>query len=117
MTCANCHHQRSVAGQGTPPGVKGDTWRMAPRHMAFQGKSARQLALLFKNPRRSFMDGHALLQHAEEDALLKTAWTGAGGREKPPHSHEDFFVAFYTWIEAGMPVPEEKKEQEAPNED
>ena len=107
MKCAACHQSENVAGLHMPPG--NPNWHLPPADMpmVFEGKSARELALQLKDPKRNGGKTLAeILRHVEEDGLVKGCWTPGDGRFKPPISHADFAKSFREWVESGAPDPE-----------
>ncbi len=106
MTCSACHQAENVPGAHMPPG--NPEWHLPPPEapMIFQGRSARELALQFKEPSQT--KGRSLAQlvdHVTHDALVLGSWNPGEGRSLPPLSHSEFARHFAAWVEAGAPVP------------
>jgi hypothetical protein len=101
--CVSCHGQQNLPGLHMPPGVASE-WRLAPREMAFQGKTPDELA---EGLAASGMSGRELLRHVEDDPLVLYGWSPGDGRGPVSVGHDAFVSAFETWVEAGMPRPSE----------
>lgn len=105
MKCTNCHQPENTKGLHTPPG--GPVWHLPPANMkmVFEGKSPRDLALQLIDPEKN---GHKsmddLIAHAD-DSLVRWGWDPGEGRSLPPHSYEEFKLAWITWIEKGAYAP------------
>jgi len=104
LKCSNCHQEQHVPGEHMPPG--NDRWKLpsASRKMVFQGKTAKQLAMHFKdNNFTGFKDfKEDLLHHVEFDPLVQNSWTY---RTQPPLSHKEFVAKVREWIEKGAVIP------------
>jgi mono/diheme cytochrome c family protein len=107
MKCASCHQARNLPGENMPPGSR--NWHLPPPEtpMVFEGRSARELALQFKDAGatggKSLED---LVKHVEEDSLVKGGWDPGEGRSKPPMSHAQFVAYVRAWVAKGAAVPE-----------
>jgi hypothetical protein len=104
LKCSNCHQEQNIAGEHMPPG--NDRWKLpsAKRKMVFQGKTAKQLAMHFKdNNFTGFKNWKEdLLHHVEFDPLVLNGWTYG---TRPPLSHQDFVAKVREWIEKGAVIP------------
>ena len=101
LRCAACHMQQPLGGLHMPPGVDAP-WRLAPRALAFEGKTPAQMAAAVAG---SGMTDAELLHHVEQDPLVLYGWDPGEGRGKVSVEHAEFVKAFKTWIEAGKPAP------------
>ena len=105
--CSNCHQPENTPGLHTPPG--NPKWRLPPADMkmVFQGRTARQLALLIMDYNRN---GHKnkkqLVEHAR-DTLVKAAWNMGEGRTPPPLDYDAFLKVWDTWIQKGGYAPKQ----------
>lgn len=104
LTCTACHGKTNGAAIGLPPGVSSE-WRLAPTRIAFEGRSAHEIASQLTNPDSTHMTRDELLEHVSHDPLVLWGWDPGPGRARVDVSHEDFVSAFTTWLEAGAPVP------------
>jgi hypothetical protein len=104
LKCKNCHQDADVKGDNMPPGHPG--WHLPPanRKMVFEGKTPRQLAMHFKDPKLTgFNTLDKLIHHVEEDGLVIHSFTYG---ERPPLSHEEFVAKVKEWIEKGAAIPD-----------
>ena len=103
LRCVTCHQAANFA----PSGVPGHSlWQVAPREMAWQGKSLAQICEQIKDPRRN--GGKTLTQiheHLAHDTLLGWAWAPGGNREPAPGTQAQFGALITAWIETGAACP------------
>lgn len=104
LKCSNCHQDQHVAGDNMPPGHS--LWHLPPasRKMVFQGKTARQLAMHFKdNKYTGFKDFKKdMLHHVEHESLVVNSWTYG---TPPPLTHAEFVAKVKEWIAKGAVIP------------
>lgn len=108
MKCGNCHQPTNLEGLNKPPG--NPNWHLPPAtmKMAFQGRTANQLAKQIVNPKTNGNKTlQQLIEHAD-DSLVKWGWDPGEGRTLPPLSHEEFKKAWITWIKTGAYAPGSK---------
>lgn len=110
MTCTTCHQMENLPGVHLPPGTNKD-WHMptAAQPMVFQGLTAKQLCMNFKNPAKN--GGHKTLREAmdhiqKKDPLVMWAWNPGNGRTLPPMSFDEFSAKVEEWVKAGGACPE-----------
>jgi len=104
LKCKNCHQDAHVAGEHMPPGHAG--WHLPPANlkMVFEGKSPRQLAMHFKDPKfTGFKTLDKMLEHVEKEPLVTNSWTYG---TPPPLTHEEFVEKVKEWIAKGAAVPD-----------
>ena len=104
MKCNNCHQDSNFTGENIPPG--NPNWHLPPadRKMVFEGKSPRQLAMGFKDPKfTGFNTMDKFLHHIEHDGLVKHSFTYG---EKPPLTHEEFAGKVREWVDRGVTLPD-----------
>jgi hypothetical protein len=103
LRCATCHQ----AANFEPSGVPGHPlWHMAPREMAWQGKSLGEMCEQIKDPRRN--GGKTLTQiheHLAHDTLVGWAWAPGGHREPAPGTQAQLGALIAAWIETGTVCP------------
>jgi len=109
LKCSACHQQANQGLAHLPPGNPAG-WRLAPREMAFEGRSPRALALQLKDPAQSHMTLEASIAHVRDDALVGWGWDPGPGRAAVPVPRAELVAAFQTWVEAGAPVPADEEE-------
>ena len=104
LKCSNCHQPQHVPGEHMPPGAA--HWQLPPasRKMVFQGKTATQLAMHFKdNNFTGFKNWTTdLIHHVETEPLVLNSWTYG---TRPPLTHAEFVAKVKEWIEKGAVVP------------
>lgn len=104
LKCSNCHQEEHVPGENMPPG--NDRWHLPPanKKMVFEGKTAKQLAMHFKdNNFTGFKDfKEDLVHHVEFDPLVLNSWTYG---TPPPLTHEEFVAKVKEWIAKGAVIP------------
>lgn len=105
LQCSTCHQAENHAQPHLPPGSP--VWRLAPREMAFEGRSPRALALQLRDPKQSHLTLEELVAHVRDDALVGWGWAPGPGRAPVPVPREAFVAAFTTWVAAGAPIPAE----------
>ncbi len=71
MKCQTCHGNSNYAASGVPGAPK---WALAPRSMAWQGLSDRELCLLFKDAKRTHMSMEKFIDHNANDPLVAWGW-------------------------------------------
>jgi len=104
LKCKNCHQDENLKGDNLPPGHP--NWHLPPanRKMVFEGKTPRQLAMGFKDPKfTGFSTMDKFLHHIEDDTLVKHSFTYG---VKPPLTHEEFSAKVREWIEKGAALPD-----------
>lgn len=104
MKCKNCHQDANIAGENMPPGHP--NWHLPPAHrkMVFEGKSPRQLAMSFKDPKfTGFKTMAQFIEHVEKDPLVLHSFTYG---TRPPLSHEEFAAKVKEWVEKGAVLPD-----------
>jgi hypothetical protein len=107
LKCANCHQLANLSGENMPPG--NPNWHLPHPEMplVFQGKSPRQLARQFLDPKQNGGKTlEELIHHVALDKLVAGCWEPGDGRTKPPVSHSEFVRLFRDWVEKGAAVPE-----------
>ena len=104
LKCKNCHQDANLKGDNLPPGHP--NWHLPPanRKMVFEGKTPRQLAMAFKDPKfTGFNTMDKFLHHIEDDSLVKHSFTYG---TPPPLSHEEFAAKVKEWIDKGAALPD-----------
>ncbi len=104
LKCKNCHQDTHVAGEHMPPGHSG--WHLPPANqkMVFEGKSPRQLAMHFKDPKfTGFKTMDKMIEHVEKEPLVTNSWTYGS---PPPLSHVEFVEKVKEWIDKGAAIPD-----------
>jgi len=113
LNCATCH-QSANASTGLPGA---HDWHLAPLSMKWQDTSDNILPSgdvcqsLTDHSKNGGLGGPGILRHHQQEALV--LWAFQPGRRRdgterspPPLTHEQFVTATRTWIDAGMPCPQ-----------
>ncbi len=105
LKCKNCHQDENLKGDYLPPGSPG--WHLPPANMkmVFEGKTPRQLAMQFKDPKVTGFKNFKkdMMHHVEKEPLVLHSWTY---RTPPPLSHEEFVAKVKEWIDKGAAIPD-----------
>lgn len=105
MECQGCHQDRNLA-QARIPGAP--DWHVAPREMAWVGKSPHQICEQLKDAKRN--GGRSLAQiteHNAHDKLVAWGWEPGHEREPAPGSQERFGSLVAAWVSTGAECPAE----------
>lgn len=103
MRCYTCH-QTANFDPGRMPGH--DHWHLAPRDMAWQGKSLAQICAQIKDPARN--GGRTLAQIAEHigrDSLVGWAWAPGYDRAPAPGTQQQMGALIDAWVQTGAACP------------
>jgi len=103
LRCGMCHLGANYEAAGVPGHPQ---WHLAPRGMAWQGRTLREICAQIKDPARN--GGRSLAQlweHMAEDTLVGWAWNPGGRREPAPGTQEAFGALLAAWIETGAECP------------
>lgn len=107
LKCKNCHQDANLAGLNMPPGSP--NWALPPmkHRMVFQGQSARELALHFKNSDfTGFKNLDDMIRHVEKEPLVIHSFIPLEGRSTIAMSHVEFVAAVKEWIAKGAAIPD-----------
>jgi hypothetical protein len=105
MRCPICH-QKANYDPGRVPGH--DPWMLAPREMAWEGKTLAEICVQIKDPERnggkSLTD---LVHHIGDDSLVGWAWSPGYGRTPAPGSQKEAKALVQAWVDSGAGCPAE----------
>jgi hypothetical protein len=105
MRCDSCHQDVNLE-LARVPGAPG--WHLAPRSMAWVGKTPAAICAQVKDPTRNGGRSLAgLADHAAHDPLVAWGWAPGHGRTSAPGSQERFGALVAAWIETGAACPGE----------
>jgi hypothetical protein len=105
MECSGCHQDRNLLHARIPGAPN---WHVAPREMAWVGKSPRQICEQLKDPKRN--GGKSLTQiveHNAHDKLVAWGWQPGHDREPAPGTQERFGAIVAAWADTGADCPAE----------
>lgn len=116
LNCSTCHQSANADSTGVPGAYN---WHLAPLSMRWQDtndnilSSADVCRSLTDKSKNGDMDGAAILRHHEQAPIV--LWSFQPGRRRdgtertlPPLTHEQFVDATRTWVDAGMPCPQNR---------
>jgi hypothetical protein len=103
MRCATCHQAANFDAAGVPGNPH---WHLAPREMAWQGKTVGEICAQIKDPGRN--GGRSLqqiLMHLADDPLVGWAWAPGFGREPAPGTQKQLAALIEAWLDTGAVCP------------
>jgi hypothetical protein len=103
MECGSCHQDRNSELARVPGAPK---WRLAPRSMAWAGRSPSAICEQLKDPSRNGNRSlTAIAEHAAHDPLVAWGW-GPGHRRIPVMGSQAVFGQLVAaWVESGAECP------------
>jgi hypothetical protein len=103
LRCPICHLQANF----DPAGVPGNPiWHLAPREMAWEGKTLGEICAQIKDPARNGNRAlAALIEHIGEDHLVGWAWAPGYGRQPAPGTQKEAGALVEAWINTGAECP------------
>ena len=103
LRCVTCH-QDANAQLARIPGAP--DWRLAPREMAWLGKTPAEICAQLVDPARN---GHRTLAQVEDhlahDPLVGWGWAPGADRAPVPGTQVELGARFHAWIESGARCP------------
>jgi hypothetical protein len=103
MRCSNCHQSANFE-PGRMPGHP--EWHLAPREMAWEGKSIAEICAQIKDPKRNGgRSVQELVHHIGEDTLVGWAWSPGYGRRPAPGTQKQAGALVEAWIKTGAACP------------
>jgi hypothetical protein len=82
------------------------TWALAPASMLWQGLSSGDLCRRLKNPAlNGKRSAQALVEHMENDQLVRWGWNPGEGRQPVPIPHKEFVNLMKIWVAGGSACP------------
>lgn len=110
INCQACHTDENNDFSGVPGAPH---WALAPKNMAWEGKTRVEIATQMMDPKQNGGRTHAeIMEHLTEHELVLWAWdpgVDAEGvaREVPPVPKDDYIAAVKEWIENGAIIPKQ----------
>jgi hypothetical protein len=103
MRCPICHGQANFE-PGRMPGHP--EWHLAPREMAWEGKTLAEICVQIKDPKRNGNRSPAdLIDHIGSDTLVGWAWSPGFGRRPAPGTQQQAGALVSAWVETGAACP------------
>jgi len=103
LPCSTCHHDVNFDAAHVPGEAQ---WHLAPRSMAWAGRSLGAICAQMKDPARN--GGRsltALVRHMSEDSLVGWAWAPGASRTSAPGSQSELEALLQAWVESGAACP------------
>jgi hypothetical protein len=96
MRCDSCHQQANFE-PGRVPGHP--EWHLAPREMAWEGKTLAEICEQIKDPARNGgRKVEDLIQHIGTDTLVGWAWAPGFGRQPAPGTQKEAGALVQAWV-------------------
>ena len=106
MECGGCHQDRNLELARIPGAPK---WHVAPRQMAWVGKSPHQICEQIKDPKRNGGKSLAqIVEHNAHDELVAWGWAPGHDREPAPGTQAQFGAIVAAWADTGAACPSEE---------
>jgi hypothetical protein len=103
MRCSICHQQANFDAAGVPGNP---IWQLAPREMAWEGKTLAEICAQIKDPARNGNRSvDALIEHIGEDHLVGWAWAPGYGRQPAPGTQKQAGALVEAWVKTGAECP------------
>lgn len=104
MRCNTCH-QGTNFEPGRVPGHP--EWHLAPREMAWEGKTVSEICEQIKDPQRNGNRTlHNLIDHIGKDTLVGWAWHPGYGRTSAPGTQAQAGALVEAWVNSGAACPQ-----------
>ena len=103
MRCSNCHQDANF-DPGRVPGHP--EVHLAPRDMAWEGKTLAEICAEIKDPKRN--GGRSLddlVHHIGADTLVGWAWAPGFGRKPAPGTQQEVGALAEAWVKTGAVCP------------
>jgi hypothetical protein len=103
MRCSSCHGNANFE-PGRMPGHP--EWHLAPREMAWEGKTLAEICTQIKDPARNGgRKPEDLIHHIGEDTLVGWAWAPGFGRSAAPGTQKQAGALVEAWVKTGAACP------------
>jgi hypothetical protein len=103
LRCGACHMAANFDEAGVPGHPQ---WHLAPRSMAWQGRTLGEICEQLKDPARN--GGRSLdevVEHMRKDPLVAWAWAPGTGRQPAPGTQAEFAALIEAWAASGAVCP------------
>ena len=103
MRCQTCH-QKANFEPGRMPGHP--DWHLAPREMAWEGKTIGEICEQIRDPARNGgREVEDLIDHIGKDTLVGWAWKPGFGRSPVPGTQQQAGALVEAWAKTGAACP------------
>jgi hypothetical protein len=107
LRCEGCHQDVNL-DHARVPGAPG--WHLAPRSMAWEGRSPGAVCVQLKDTKRNGGKSVAeIVEHSEHDPLVAWGWKPGSDRPPAPGTQARFGALMKAWMDAGAACPPEGK--------
>ncbi len=107
MGCATCHQEANVPGTRVPGA---HDWHLAPRSMAWIGKTPAAVCAQIKDPARNGKRTlEQIVEHAAHDPLVAWGWAPGADRRPAPGTQARFGELMAAWVSTGAACPGEEE--------
>jgi hypothetical protein len=104
MRCSICHQGANFEAARVPGHPE---WHLAPREMAWEGKTLGQICAQIEDPvRNGGRKLQDLVHHIGEDTLVGWAWAPGFGRRPAPGTQKEAGALVEAWVKTGAVCPE-----------
>jgi hypothetical protein len=111
LRCGTCHQDANVE-LARVPGAPG--WHLAPRSMAWLGRTPAAICAQVKDPARNGNRSlAAIVTHASHDPLVAWGWAPGHGRTPAPGDQARFGALVAAWVQNGAACPAPAPAEEA----
>jgi len=104
MRCSSCHQGANFDPARMPGHPE---WHLAPREMAWEGKTPGEICAQIKDPARN--GGRSLeeiVHHIGTDTLVGWAWAPGFGRAPAPGTQQQAGALIEAWVKTGAVCPD-----------
>lgn len=109
MQCGSCHQDRNQPLSRVPGAP---SWHLAPREMAWVGKSVGHVCRQIQDPSRNGGKSLAeIVEHSAHDELVAWGWEPGADREPAPGSQAEFAALMAAWVETGAECPDDEESE------
>lgn len=106
MQCTGCHQDRNQEFTRVPGAPN---WHVAPKEMAWVGRSPHAICEQMKDKDRNGGKTLAqIIEHNKHDELVGWGWRPGAGREPAPGTQERFGAIIEAWVNTGAECPSEE---------
>lgn len=106
LMCTSCHQDRNLELARVPGAPK---WHLAPRSMAWVGRTPHSLCEQLKDPKRNGGKTVAqIVDHAAHDPLVAWGWAPGHARTPAPGNQATYGALMAAWADNGAACPEEE---------
>lgn len=103
LECSSCHHVTNQTHTRIPGAPN---WHLAPKSMAWHGKTLGEICQQLKDPARNGNKTLAqIVEHSAHDPLVAWGWNPGTDRQPAPGSQETFGELMAAWADTGAECP------------